>query len=361
MFVAIFIGVFIALIAGFVYLMTRFHHIVTMAYAPENRKGKILAYAYAAVPLLGLIIWSVVKPYYGAIFTLHLILFWLILDLIAIIIRYISRKPLAHHSRAIAALVITIIYMSVGYFPAHHVFETDYKVETSKNVRPLRVALIADSHVGATFDGDGFAKYMEDIQATNPDMLVISGDFVDDDSNRADLVKSCEALGRMKTTYGVFYANGNHDKGYSNFRDFTYDDLIAELERNNVTILEDTVFEADDFYIVGRMDEVYEERQTVAELMESLDPNKYTIVLDHRPDDYDSEVEAKCDLVLSGHTHGGQLFPVGQIAVLLGINDQNYGIKKKGDTTFIVTSGLGDWAIPYKTFCIAEYVIIDIE
>lgn len=361
MFLALFIIMFIVLIIGFAYLLTRFRHLISHIYSPENKKGKILAWVYAGIPLLGLIIWSFVSPYSGAIFCLHLLIFWLLTDLVAIIIRLVIKKPFIHGYRAVIALAITVIYMGVGYFLAHHVFETKYEIDTKKEIDPIRVVMFADSHVGATFDGDGFAKYMEDIQKTSPDMVLISGDFVDDDSNKADLIKSCEALGKLQTTYGVFYVNGNHDKGYSEYRDFSYDDMITELEKNNVIILEDEIYEADDFYIIGRKDEIYKERQSVAELMEGLDPNKYTIVLDHRPDDYDSEVDAKCDLVLSGHTHGGQLFPIGQFAVLFGINDANYGLKTIDDSNFIVTSGLGDWAIPYKTFCIAEYCVIDIK
>ena len=361
MFLALFIVMFIVLIIGFAYLLTRFRHLVSHIYSPENKKGKILAWVYAGIPLLALIIWSFASPYSGAIFSLHLLIFWLLVDLFAIIIRLIRKKPMIHGHRAIIALAITVAYMGAGYFFAHHVFETKYTIDTKKDIEPIRVVMFADSHVGGTFDGDGFARYMEDIQKTAPDMVLISGDFVDDDSNKADLIKSCEALGKLQTKYGVFYVNGNHDKGYSEYRDFTYDDMISELEKNNVIILEDEIYEADDFYIIGRKDEIYKKRQSVAELMSGLDPNKYTIVLDHRPNDYDSEVDAKCDLVLSGHTHGGQLFPIGQFAVLFGINDANYGLKTIDDSNFIVTSGLGDWAIPYKTFCIAEYCVIDIK
>ena len=361
MFAILFLVMTIVLIAGLVYLLTRFRKLVTYVYAPDNRKGKILSFIFAGIPLLGLTVWSIVRPYWGAIFTLHLIVFWLIFDLVALLIRVGLKKHFAEHYRAVIVVLITIAYMSVGYYLAHHVYETDYVIDTDKDVRPVRIAMIADCHVGATFDAEGFEGYLKRIEETKPDMILISGDFVDDDSNRADMVRCVEALGRTKTTYGVFYANGNHDKGYGNKRDFTYDDLISEFERNNVTVLEDAVYEADDFYIVGRMDEIYEERLEVRDLMEGLDNDKFTIVLDHRPDDYDPEIACSCDLVLSGHTHGGQLFPLGQFAVLFGINDQNYGISKRGNTTFIVTSGLGDWAIPYKTFCISEYCVIDVK
>ena len=91
-----------------------------------------------------------------------------------------------------------------------------------------------------------------------------------------------------------------------------------------------------------------------------VDKDKYIIMLDHQPNDYENEKDM-ADLVLSGHTHGGQLFPLGQIAVALGVNDMAYGIKTIDSTIFIVNSGISDWAIKFKTGTVAEYTVIDIK
>ena len=97
--------------------------------------------------------------------------------------------------------------------------------------------------------------------------------------------------------------------------------------------------------------------------MKDLDPGKYTIVLDHQPQDYAAQEEAGADLVLSGHTHGGQLFPLMVIENHSNItpDDKVYGHEKRGKTDFIVTSGISDWAIRFKTGCKSEYVIVEIE
>ena len=67
------------------------------------------------------------------------------------------------------------------------------------------------------------------------------------------------------------------------------------------------------------------------------------------------------DLVFSGHTHGGQFFPINYLGEWTGLNDKTYGLYHSGNTDFIVTSGISDWAIKFKTGCVSEFVIMDIE
>ena len=101
-------------------------------------------------------------------------------------------------------------------------------------------------------------------------------------------------------------------------------------------------------------------RLPISNLIENFDENKYTIVLDHQPADYKNFADSKVDLVLSGHTHGGHVFPAGLIGLLMHANDRVYGTETRGNTQFLVTSGASGWAIPFKTGCISEYCVIDI-
>ncbi len=204
-------------------------------------------------------------------------------------------------------------------------------------------------------------------QAENPDIVVITGDYVDDDTSREDMEAACAALGTLETTYGAYYVFGNHDKGYygPKYRGYSGDDLIAELEKNHVTVLQDeTVPIGDGFSLIGRQDRSEGQqggRASMEELMENVSPGSYSIVLDHQPHDYDAQAAAGADLVLSGHTHGGQLFPFNHMGEWLGIDDKSYGLEQRGDTNFIVTSGISNWAIQFKTGCKAEYAVIDIK
>lgn len=102
-------------------------------------------------------------------------------------------------------------------------------------------------------------------------------------------------------------------------------------------------------------------RAEMTELVKELDPDKFSVVLDHQPNDYQNQTTAEVDLVLSGHTHGGQLFPLNKVGEWIGANDKTYGLEKRNKTNFIVTSGLSDWAIKFKTGTKSEFVVIDIK
>lgn len=299
---------------------------------------------------------------------LHLEIFWLICELAFLIYRRVNKIEKDHFKRyyaGAAAVVITVVYLAAGFFFAHHVWQTEYQVTTDKLDGTMRIAMFADSHVGATFHGEGFAEHMAELQKSEPDMLIIAGDLVDDDTTKEDMIRCCQALGEFKTKYGTFYAVGNHDRGYFEYRNFSAEELFSQLDSNNVTILRDEALLVDDtFYVIGRRD-MWEStsenpRMTMQELTEGLDPSKYMIVIDHQPADYVAQAASGVDLVLSGHTHGGQLLGMNWIMALLGQNNMLKGIKTVDNTTFIVTSGISDWALKFKTGCKSEVVVIDI-
>ena len=263
----------------------------------------------------------------------------------------------------------TVCYLAVGWYQAHHVWETTYEIHSDKKVGNLRVAVLSDSHTGTTFHGEGFAEHIKEIEAQNPDVLLIAGDFVDDDTSKEDMVRCCQALGEMQTTYGVYYVFGNHDKGYypPDYRGYDGDDLIAELEKNNVHVMQDDVELVDDrFYIIGRKDKSEEYsggRKTMEELTKDLDPDKFSIVLDHQPQDYDAQAASGVDLVLSGHTHGGQvsLFkrwtPAGNFSkygsrFLTGLKHNSQGIP------VIISNGLGTSRKDIRLFTPSEVVLV---
>ena len=397
MWIAIAVVSLVLTVLGMVYLVRRFRRFSIVKRLSGGRRW--LEVLLGFFPILLCILFGIFDFINTIVVVLHFVVFWLIGDGIAALLSLFFRKkpieePTSEQPKnppvywtGLMVILVCTVYLSIGYYLAYHVDKTVYTLTTEKPLPNgnLRIAHIADCHIGTTFDGEEFGTYLAEIQEQNPDLLVITGDFVDDSTSREDMLTACKALGKIQTTYGVFFAYGNHDKGYYNRDAYTPQELEASLEANGVTVLEDeTVLIANTFYLVGRMDRSEGNRISFAEgqpgapdtaptvtyssgrmsidtLTAELDRDKYTIVLNHQPNDYAAEAAAEVDLVLSGHTHGGQLIPLGPIGILMGANDRIYGKEVRDNTTFIVTSGISNWEFHFKTGTKSEFVVIDIS
>ncbi len=328
--------------------------------------GRLIGFALIAA--LFAILYFTMNLMNALVCVVHLVLFWLIADLVAFIALRVRRRKRKTYFAGAVALVLCVLYLSVGWYLDHHVWVTEYTFETDKFDGDVRIVQITDSHVGATFHADGFREYVEEINELRPDAVVVTGDFVDDDTTREDMIGSCYALGELKTTYGVFFIYGNHDKGYYSeaAKGWHNSEMIELLKENGVIMLEDESYLVDGrFYIVGRQDRSEEQkgysRATAKELVEPLDTDKYILMLDHQPFDFDAEAEAGADLVLCGHTHGGQFIPMNHVGEWMGENCLCYGHEKRMNTDFIVSSGISNWTFKFKTGCHSEYCVIDIK
>ena len=350
--------VFFILIFSIVYLVKLTHR-----FLKNHIKNKTLSWILSFVPILLFVPGLFIDMVNAIVVDIHLIIIISLTKLIFFIVKKITKKEVNEYLVLGIGIVLTALLMTHAYYLAHHVVETDYTIYTKKNIGldNFRIIQVSDSHLGTTMNGKEFSKYMEDINKLNPDIVVITGDFVDDDSSYEDMVDVCTGLGKLKTKYGVYFIYGNHDKGYYNNRKYNDEDIRKELIKNNVKILDDKSLElTDNIVLVGRKDKEDRNRDSAINLTKGIDKSKYIIILNHQPNDYKNEVN-NADLVLSGHTHGGQIFPLGQFGILLGSNDKIYGMEKRKNTTFIVNSGISDWAIKFKTGTIAEYAVIDIK
>ena len=355
--------------AALVYLSDRVSRFGLMSKLVQKGRNAQVAAGSVIVFALFVLVGLVLNFMNAIICAIYFALSWLISDLLFGIISKIRRKKFAKYYAGGVAVLFAISALVSGWYQDNHVWKTEYTSTTDKNVKDIKVLMFADSHINTTFDGGGFAHHVESMQAQNPDIVIVAGDFVDDGTDKENMVSAVQALGKMKTTYGVYFVFGNHDKGYygPERRGFSAVELVKELENNGIKVLRDEAVLLDDmFYVIGRKDysEIRErggKRASMDELVRNLDKSKYMIVADHQPADYENQAKAKVDLVLSGHTHGGQLFPFNYVGKWIGANDAIYGLEKRGNTDFIVTSGISDWAIKFKTGTKSEYVVINVE
>ncbi len=359
--------VFIIAIAGIVYLthcIGRFQAIQKIA---DGRKW--LQYLMsAAIIFAGLFLFAMLLSTVNAVvILLHLMAFFLLAGVLVHLVKPLKKSAI--YWQGWIALLATTVTLCAGYYLCNHVWVKTYDLTTEKNIEAnvsatpggLRLAMFSDSHLGTTFDGEGFAQHLKNMETEGADILLIPGDFVDDWSTKEDMLVAAEALGEADFPYGIYFSYGNHDPGHFNDRGFTQEELEEALKENGVHVLKDEAKLIDDrFYVIGRQDATSRDRASMEELTTGLDTGKYMILLDHQPNHYEEEA-GMVDLVLSGHTHGGNLFPIGITGVLTHQYDRAYGYEKREGTEFIVTSGISDWALQFKTGTKSEYVIIQIN
>lgn len=314
-----------------------------------------------------------------AMVVLHFAAFSLLADAVRLILKKTwyrgeGRTPhrlwiILHRTGAIAA-ALTLAVLGYAYVNMHQVREREYIVVTDKNIRPegYTVLFLSDLHFGTTMDEEDLRQYCARMEESEPDLVILGGDIVDEASTLDEVREAFGTLGQIDCVYGVYYVYGNHDKGrYSQDCDFTMEELAQEIEAAGIHILEDdTLAVNEEVYISGRWDRgdaagAGYARIPSRELAEAIPQGSYAIMADHQPRDIEENIAAGYDLMLSGHTHGGQMWPVGLITELFDPDTLNYGQKSFGDMELIVSSGIAGWGYPLRTGKHSEYVVVHIE
>lgn len=313
----------------------------------------------------------------AAMVLLHLVAMFLILDLIALILRLILRKKretkwydILHRTYrlGLVPVLLFVIVMTYGYYNMNHIQETEYHIGTVKAVQNYDVALLTDIHYGTIQNPNVLKEKIADINAKHPDIVILGGDIVEEGTSKEELEEVFSVLGQIENRYGIFYVYGNHDRQpYTSERTYTNEELEAAIEKNGIQILQDRYVEInDDLIIAGRDDAHWSgtaERKSSQEIFEGLSQEdrekKFMIMVDHQPIQVEENDAEGVDLQLSGHTHAGQIWPVGFISEMAGI--LNYGIYQRGICRAVVSSGVAGWRYAIRTGEHCEYVMVHLH
>lgn len=300
-----------------------------------------------------------------AMIIMHFFVFCIVVDMIVWLVKKYTHS-FKHiqwiYQTGIIPLLCVLIVLGFGYMEMKGVQVQNYTISTNKVLtQDYRIAFITDLHFGNTMNKNELKQYCQDISSYQPDIVFLGGDIIDEKTTYQQMQDAFAILGQINNQYGIYYVYGNHDQAYySPQPPFTTQDIENALTNANISLLSDTVQNIQsDLTIIGRKDRS-ENRQTSQTLLENSDHNRFIIMLDHQPVDLSINDELKVDLQLSGHTHGGQIFPVGLISDLLGFGEMNYGYRQMNDMQVIVSSGIAGWGYPIRTGSQSEYVIIDI-
>lgn len=256
-----------------------------------------------------------------------------------------------------------------------------YKLKTEKakdlSSDKLRLVFISDLHNVCI--GEQNQLLADNIYALSPDLIIIGGDSVVGKPNH-DMSNALAFFEALKGNIPVYAANGNHEyrlRIYPETYGMMYQEYKKGIEASGIHLLEN---ESVNLEISGmkltingyELPREYYHRfyrgglplEEITEIFPNPDQESFQVLLAHYPRYFDSYVQWKADLVLSGHYHGG-IMRFGKNLPVVG-NDfklfpkYGYGIHKKEKTTMIVSAGLGEHTIPLRINNPRELVVVDI-
>ncbi len=245
-------------------------------------------------------------------------------------------------------LGIAFVLAVVALFSAQHRTQTTYTVEGLG--QPMKIVLISDAHIGTAVLRSDLNEMVKEIQATKPDMIFLVGDMFDHNTSESLRQATVKAFSELSAPYGVFYVEGNHEAMFEKETAGYFREAGIQVLLDQVTTLPNGV------QIAGRRDFADQEQLPLETVLTGINEEKPLILLSHQPQEFEKAEKLGVDLVVSGHTHGGQLF--GNILTYLG-NDMNYGKKQIGTMTAITSSGIGSMGVPAKLGVPSEMVVIE--
>ncbi len=297
------------------------------------------------------------------LFILHFTVFEAIARLIRKLWKRIPKKAENVLRSGIVPAVCTVLILAVGMWNMTNIVQTSYTIKTDKDIPDsgVRVALLSDIHYGLSLDGEGISEVARRVSEQKPDIVILCGDIIDEGVTREMMQEVFSVLGSIESKEGVYFVYGNHDRSrYSNSRNYTEAELVSAIGGSGITILQDEVIEpTEGFVLIGREDRG-SERKSISELTGGIDNSDFILVADHQPVEFSEKAESGVDLQISGHTHGGQIFPLAYFNTAISANDLCYGIEEYNGMTAIVSSGVAGWGFSIRTQGVSEYVIIDI-
>ena len=302
--------------------------------------------------------------YYLGLFV-YLAMTFILLGLLLFLLRLtglVTTDKLSH-LRLLAgsvAMLLTLGFFFYGSINAKRISTVEYTVSIEKKnstLDSLRIALMSDLHLGYIQGEKEVIKMVKMINELNPDLVVMAGDIFDGDISAIQNAKEIQKQFRMiKAKYGVYASLGNHDAGAS------YHEMLNFLEQSDIHLLLDETKAIDNaFLLSGRRDSSpignQGERRQALQLQRSDLPS---MVIDHQSSNI-REYGSETDLILSGHTHRGQLFPFHWITTAVYDVDYGYYRKDEHSPQVIVSSGIGTWGPPLRTSSNNEIVLVHID
>ncbi|MFI8997214.1 metallophosphoesterase [Streptomyces sp. NPDC053542] len=217
----------------------------------------------------------------------------------------------------------------------------------------FRIAVVSDIHLGPVLGRAHTQRVVDTVNRANPDLIAIVGDLVD--GSVADLGPAAEPLRGLTARHGAYFVTGNHEY-FSGVQQWV--DHVREL---GVHPLENARTELSGFDLAGVNDisgENYADGPDYDRALGDRDPSRAVVLLAHQPVMIHEAVRHHVDLQLSGHTHGGQLWPGNLVAA--AANPTVAGLDRYGDTQLYVSRGAGAWGPPVRVGAPPDVTVVQL-
>lgn len=222
----------------------------------------------------------------------------------------------------------------------------------------LRIALVADLHLGPILGREFTESVVDLINSESVDLVAIAGDVAD--GSVEHLADAVAPLAALHSTHGTFFVTGNHEYygGHSDWVEHLHSLGITILRNEHVPI-EHNGGGVDLAGVNDPTGEQYDEPPDVAAAVSERDPSTALVLLAHQPAALDDAVRHDVDLLLTGHTHGGQIAPF-HLAVYAD-NGTLHGWSEHGRTQMFVTRGAGFWGPPVRVGAPPDISILELR
>lgn len=217
----------------------------------------------------------------------------------------------------------------------------------------FRIAVVSDIHLGPVLGRAHTTRIVETINRTQPDLIAVVGDLVDGSVH--DLGPAAEPLRGLRARHGSYFVTGNHEY-FSGAQQWV--DHVREL---GLTPLENARRPLPYFDLAGVNDVAGETEGHGPDFTAALgdrDPSRAAVLMAHQPIVIHDAVRHGVDLQLSGHTHGGQLWPGNYLAELA--NPTVAGLERYGDTQLYVSRGAGAWGPPVRVGAPSDITVVEL-
>lgn len=257
-------------------------------------------------------------------------------------------------------LGLSLIIAIYGIFDANNIRVERVSIKSPKipkELRSIKVVQISDLHIGLIITERRVKKVLDVIKREEPDMLVSTGDLVDGQAPALDGIS--ELFRDVRPKYGKYAVTGNHEyyAGLDHTLNFTRKAGFVVLRGAGATVSEIiNIAGVDDRQGTSFNDYMGEDERA---LLKGLPDDRFTLLLKHRPI-IDERSVGLFDLQLSGHTHGGQIFPFG-LAVRYLFPHMSGLAELAKESKLYTSRGTGTWGPPFRFLSPPEVTIIEIS